>query len=341
MQAGRALAQRESEGRMRSGSVVLLTRRSHTVAALLVLSAVCPASGYLAGALLTRTVTLHCPYSVCIAGPSPRRGRSRGSAVVVCQEDERGSSPGQVSAETRRMDWDDEDEAVRGASKMVAEKKSQRIGQLRAELQEAVRREAYTEAAILQEQIQALERNAVRAAFDEAPARDTTPALSSELVLEDLSVLSASRGPMQRRPVRTLAKEPARVLSERERSRENEEPDNLFYAQARLVTHVDLQFGLRLQELYQKRLLPGSAVLDLGSACVSYMPEGVALRSVVGLGMNLDEMKANDDLTERVVHDLNANPSLPFDDNAFDAVVCASALQYLTQPELVLQMLCV
>ena len=79
----------------------------------------------------------------------------------------------------------------------------------------------------------------------------------------------------------------------------------------------------------------------MGSACVSYMPEGVALRSVVGLGMNLDEMKANDDLTERVVHDLNANPSLPFDDNAFDAVVCASALQYLTQPELVLQMLCV
>ena len=240
------------------------------------------------------------------------------------------------------MDWD-EDDIARGASKAMDEKKSMRIAQLRAELQEVVRRESYAEAAILQEQIQALERNAVRNAFENKPMQSavsssqTAPrATSSALVVEDDTVLSDSRGPMQRRPVRTLVKEPTMVLSERERARENEEPDQLFYAKARLVTHVDLKFGLRLQELYQRRLLPGSAVLDLGAACVSYMPDGVPLRSIVGLGMNMEELQANDDLTERLVHDLNAIPQLPFEDNSFDAVVCASAIQYFTRPELVL-----
>eukprot|EP00802_Teleaulax_amphioxeia_P014971 Tamp_15051.p1 GENE.Tamp_15051~~Tamp_15051.p1 ORF type:complete len:297 (-),score=75.12 Tamp_15051:685-1503(-) len=141
---------------------------------------------------------------------------------------------------------------------------------------------------------------------------------------------------MQRRPSQALAKTPAQVLTDRERARLDEQPDALFYKEARLVTHVDLKFALRLQELYGKRLLPGSAVLDLGAACVSYMPEGVALREVVGLGMNMEEMEANDDLTERVVHDLNARAKLPFDDDSFDAVVCASAIQYYTQPEAVL-----
>jgi len=61
----------------------------------------------------------------------------------------------------------------------------------------------------------------------------------------------------------------------------------------------------------------------------------------VGLGMNLEEMQANDDLTERIVHDLNARPQLPFADDEFDAVVCASAIQYLTQPEIVLAEVCI
>ena len=206
--------------------------------------------------------------------------------------------------------------------------------------------EQYAEAALLQKQLQALERTAVRSAFEkagDAPAPAPAPAparpsagSSTALVREDENVLSQTRGPMQRRPSQALAKTPAQVLTDRERARLDGQPDALFYKEARLVTHVDLKFALRLQELYGKRLLPGSAVLDLGAACVSYMPEGVALREVVGLGMNMEEMEANDDLTERVVHDLNARAKLPFDDDSFDAVVCASAIQYYTQPEAVL-----
>ena len=43
-------------------------------------------------------------------------------------------------------------------------------------------------------------------------------------------------------------------------TRFHKQPDALFYEEPRLVTHVDLKFALRLQELYGKRLLPGSAM---------------------------------------------------------------------------------
>jgi len=178
------------------------------------------------------------------------------------------------------MNW--EDDAARDASESMDKKKDLRIAQLRAELQDVVRTESYAEAAILQEQIQALERTAVRKTFDKgADTQQPSTRASTSLVFEDESLLSRSRGPMQRRPSRTLQTQPTKVLTDRERTREDEFPDAEFYQEARMVTHVDVKFALRLQELYKKRLLPGSAVLDLGAACVSYLPDGVELRDVV------------------------------------------------------------
>lgn len=254
----------------------------------------------------------------------------------MCAENSGGGGQADTPlGETRTMRWDDD--AVRDAGRSMDEKKSLRIAQLRVELQDVVRAESYAEAAILQEQIQALERTIVRQSFDQAnSSQESSSTRSGALVLEDESMLSPSRGPMQRRPMRSLVKEPTRVLTDHERRREDEQSDALFYREPRLVTHVDIGFALRLQELYKKRLLPGSAVLDLGAACVSYLPEDVPLRDVVGLGMNMEEMQANDELTTRVVHDLNANPELPFGNEEFDAVLCASAIQYFTQPEAVL-----
>jgi hypothetical protein len=234
--------------------------------------------------------------------PPYKRARQ---VAVECKDGERrrGDTPADSPLpETRTMKWDDD--APRGTSNALDEKKSLRIAQLRAELQDSVRAEEYAEAAILQEQIQALERTVARQSFDQASSI-TRQATSSALVVEDESMLSRSRGPMQRRPSRTLQREVKPVLTDRERTREDEQSDALFYKQPRMVTHVDLKFALRLQQLYQKRLLPGSAVLDLGASCVSYLPEGVVLRDVVGLGMNMQELEANEDLTKRIVHDLN------------------------------------
>jgi ubiquinone/menaquinone biosynthesis C-methylase UbiE len=48
--------------------------------------------------------------------------------------------------------------------------------------------------------------------------------------------------------------------------------------------------------------------------------------------MNTAEMADNPQLSEYVVHDLNRDPRLPFEDASFDAVVCAVSVQYLTRP---------
>ena len=48
--------------------------------------------------------------------------------------------------------------------------------------------------------------------------------------------------------------------------------------------------------------------------------------------MNEGELAKNPRLTDHVVHDLNREPELPYDDASFDAVVNAVSIQYLTKP---------
>jgi SAM-dependent methyltransferase len=56
------------------------------------------------------------------------------------------------------------------------------------------------------------------------------------------------------------------------------------------------------------------------------------LKRVVGLGMNAEEMSDNPDLDEFVLHDLNRDPELPFEEGAFDGAVLTVSVQYLTRP---------
>lgn len=53
---------------------------------------------------------------------------------------------------------------------------------------------------------------------------------------------------------------------------------------------------------------------------------------VVGHGLNRDELADNDRLDEFVVQNLNAEQSLPFADDSFDAVLIAVSVQYLQYP---------
>ena len=55
-------------------------------------------------------------------------------------------------------------------------------------------------------------------------------------------------------------------------------------------------------------------------------------REVVGLGLNAEEMADNPQLTSSIVHDVNGDPRLPFEDGAFDGAMCAVSIQYLTDP---------
>jgi len=121
------------------------------------------------------------------------------------------------------------------------------------------------------------------------------------------------------------------VLSDRDRRRRDDRPDEVFYDEPRYVTHADDAFVERLTALYASVTEPGDRVLDAMSSWVSHLPT-VEYDRVVGHGLNEAELAANDRLDEFVVRNLNENRSLPLADDAFDVVCCALSVQYLQYP---------
>lgn len=114
--------------------------------------------------------------------------------------------------------------------------------------------------------------------------------------------------------------------------RGDETNDAQFYEKPRLVTHIDGKAIEIISGLYGRIITPEMHVLDLMSSWRSHVPQAVKPHTLVGLGMNAEEMKANPQLAEHVVHDLNETPKLPFDDAAFDCVICTVSVEYMTQP---------
>ena len=108
--------------------------------------------------------------------------------------------------------------------------------------------------------------------------------------------------------------------------------DALFYAVPRLVTHID-EGAIEALEAHYDAVLPGDGlILDLMSSWRSHLPDRIAPDRVWALGMNAVEMKENPQVGQFVVHDLNREPTLPYDDATFAAVVCAVSVQYLVRP---------
>jgi SAM-dependent methyltransferase len=114
--------------------------------------------------------------------------------------------------------------------------------------------------------------------------------------------------------------------------RHDPRPDAEFYAEPRMVDHLDRTALARLVELHGRLIPPGSRVLDLMASWNSHLPHDLDLASLVGVGMNRDELSANARLGTQVVHDLNQEPRLPFDEASFDGVVCALSVEYLIEP---------
>lgn len=114
--------------------------------------------------------------------------------------------------------------------------------------------------------------------------------------------------------------------------REDEDPDAVFYQKPRLVGHLDSQASANVAALYGGLIGPGARVLDLMSSYQSHLPPTLELAEVVGLGLNAQEMAANSRVARQVVHDLNQEPRLPFEDESLDAVICTVSVEYLTQP---------
>jgi SAM-dependent methyltransferase len=107
--------------------------------------------------------------------------------------------------------------------------------------------------------------------------------------------------------------------------------DALFYSFPRRVVHIDDGAIAALGRLYEEIVPARGRVLDLMASWRSHLPASFA-GDVVGLGMNAEEMTDNPQLADSIVQDLNREPTLPFGETLFDAVLCAVSVQYLTRP---------
>jgi SAM-dependent methyltransferase len=109
-------------------------------------------------------------------------------------------------------------------------------------------------------------------------------------------------------------------------------PDEEFYAAPRFVQHIDEAAIEAIGALYAELLPADGDILDLQSSWVSHLPASFTTRSVVGLGMNAQELANNPRLSSWVVHNLNRAPTLPFADASFDGCIDTVSVQYLQQP---------
>ena len=112
----------------------------------------------------------------------------------------------------------------------------------------------------------------------------------------------------------------------------DETPDEEFYRTPRLVTHIDDRAIAAVTQLYREYFLAGGEILDLMSSWISHLPPEVDYRRVIGLGMNEVELRRNDRLDSYVIHNLNADPRLPFDNAEFDGAGICVSIDYLTKP---------
>ena len=105
-------------------------------------------------------------------------------------------------------------------------------------------------------------------------------------------------------------KSPSWPFSAKDFSRYDDSRDGFFYSQPRFVTHIDDGAIKALTSFYDASLPRGSgvAVLDICSSWISHLPKDYRADRIAGLGMNREELSANEALTEFVVQDLNETP---------------------------------
>jgi len=116
-------------------------------------------------------------------------------------------------------------------------------------------------------------------------------------------------------------------------TRLNEQDDARFYETDRFVPHLDALATEVVQRIIGTLMIERNpSVLDLMASWDSHLPQDARCRSVVGLGLNRNELAANKALSTFIVQDLNKVPRLPFDSESFDVVLNTVSVDYLVHP---------
>jgi len=168
-------------------------------------------------------------------------------------------------------------------------------------------------------------------------------AFQLRMVIEDIGVGSIERGGSCQDWVGLLSdgpgmqvrwkNTPTEFFEDNPFGRRDVAPDSIFYEHPRLVQHIDDTAVGVVRDLYGRLLKSGMRVLDLMSSWQSHVPSDIRLSELIGLGLNREELEKNLELTDWVVHDLNENPVLPFENGEYDAVICTNSVEYLIHPE--------
>ncbi len=114
--------------------------------------------------------------------------------------------------------------------------------------------------------------------------------------------------------------------------RKMNDDDALFYNAINTAPPVDKVAIEQLKTFYEQYLSSGQTVLELLSGMDSYIPEHIKPVNLTGLGLKEQDLQSNSDLNQFVIQDLNQKPQLPFENEQFDAVLCAFGIEYLIHP---------
>lgn len=114
-------------------------------------------------------------------------------------------------------------------------------------------------------------------------------------------------------------------------ARLDEQEDRFFYGHPRMVQHLDTRAVQTINALYRRVIPTHAEVLDLMASHDSHL-DGISTSRLFTLGMNAEELDANQKANDRQVIDLNQVDRLPYENNRFDAIVCTASIEYLVRP---------
>lgn len=116
---------------------------------------------------------------------------------------------------------------------------------------------------------------------------------------------------------------------------EDVEDDEEFYEQPDHSHHFGNRSMMALSSFYAD-FLPSIGVVrqlvEIAAGWDSHLPSSYMPTSLVGMGMNKQELDKNHRLSQRIVQNLNTNPVLPFLDGSVDAFLTSEGAHYLTSP---------